>query len=95
MSLIIAIVGLSTLPYTVAVFVESKCCVYDLFTSNKMHLISSLFLSSFCVSTGSFAAATALSYRTAIGVRLILKAKATARATLHFEMRTDGKSVET
>ena len=53
-----------------------------------MHLISSLFLSYYCMSTGLFAAATDLSDRTAIGVRLT-KVKATARAALPFEMRTD------
>ena len=57
------------------------------------HLISSLFLSSYCMSGGSFAAVTALSYRTAI-VIVLLKAKATARAALLFEMRPDGKSAE-
>ena len=45
------------------------------------------------MSAGSFAAATALSYLRAIAV-VLLKAKATARAALLFEMRPDGKSVE-
>ena len=52
-----------------------------------MHLVSSLFLSSYCMSTGL------LSDRKAIRVRL-LKAKATAHDALPFEMRPDGKSVE-
>ena len=58
-----------------------------------MYLISSPFLSSFCMSAGSFATATVLSDPMAIGVRLLI-VKATTRAVLPFEMRTDEKSVE-
>ena len=58
-----------------------------------MHLISSLFLSSYCMSTGLFTAATMLSYLTAIAV-VLLKTKATDCAALPLEMRIDGKSVE-
>ena len=90
---LIAIVGLSLLPYTAAVFVKSMCCVCYSFIRFIIHFISSLFLSSSCMSTGSFAAATALPDHTAIDIRL-LKGKATACAALPFEMRTDWKSVE-